>query len=133
MLHRHDPFELHRVRRGELAFYLEGEDGAVTRHVAGPGTWVTLARGSLHHFRNVGPAPAKMLILATPAGLDRFFLETNPRAGEGNCIMTLAPVTIGQLLVGALRYGQTRAAAQLRGLRSAWAPTHAASARRIPV
>lgn len=53
--------------------------------------------------------------------LDRFFLQINPRAGEGNCIMTLAPVTIGQLLVGALRYGQTRAAVALRGLRSAWA------------
>jgi hypothetical protein len=31
------------------------------------------------------------------------------------------PVTIGQLLVGALRYGRTRAAVQLRGLRSSWA------------
>jgi hypothetical protein len=50
---------------------------------------------------------------------DRFFLQINPRSGEGNCIMTLAPVTIGQLLVGALRYGQTRAAVQLRGLRRA--------------
>lgn len=53
--------------------------------------------------------------------LDRFFLRINPRAGEGNCIMTLAPVTIGQLLVGAVRYGRTRAAVQLRGLRRAWA------------
>ena len=53
--------------------------------------------------------------------LDRFFLEINPGAGEGHCIMTLAPVTIGQLLVGALRYGRTRAAVQLRGLRGAWA------------
>jgi hypothetical protein len=53
--------------------------------------------------------------------LDRFFLQINPQASEGNCIMpvTLAPVTIGQLLVGALRYGQTRAAVQLRGLRRA--------------
>ncbi len=34
--------------------------------------------------------------------------------------MTLAPVTIGQLLVGVMRYGRNRAAVQLRGLRSAW-------------
>jgi hypothetical protein len=53
--------------------------------------------------------------------LDRFFLRINPRAGEGNCVMTLAPVTVGQLVVGALRYGRSRAAAQLRGLRRAWA------------
>jgi hypothetical protein len=53
--------------------------------------------------------------------LDRFFLQINPRAGEGNCIMTLAPVTISQVVVGALRYGRTRAAVQLRGLRRAWA------------
>lgn len=53
--------------------------------------------------------------------LDRFFLQINPGAGEGHCIMTLAPVTLGQILIGGMRYGRTRAAAQLRGLRTAWA------------
>src|SRR3954452_23987095 len=68
----------HRHRREGEAFYVI--EGGVEVHiddqllVAGPGSWVTLARGSLHHFKNIGPAPARMLILAG-AGLDRFFLE----------------------------------------------------------
>ena len=49
---------------------------------AGPGTWVTLAKGSLHHFKNVSRTIAKMLILATPAGLDQFFLEAGRPATD---------------------------------------------------
>jgi quercetin dioxygenase-like cupin family protein len=76
----------HRHRREDEAFYvLEGEfevhvdDRCLT---AGPGTWVPLAKGSLHHFKNIGSTPAKMLILATPAGLDRFFLEAGREATD---------------------------------------------------
>jgi quercetin dioxygenase-like cupin family protein len=47
---------------------------------AGPGSWVQLARGSLHHFKNVGTSSGKMLILASPAGLDQFFLEAGREA-----------------------------------------------------
>jgi quercetin dioxygenase-like cupin family protein len=47
---------------------------------AGPGSWVRLAKGSLHHFKNVGTSVGKMLILATPAGLDEFFLEAGRKA-----------------------------------------------------
>src|SRR5687767_1769535 len=69
----------HAHRREDEAFYvIEGEfevhiDGQ--RLIAGPGSWVTLAKGSVHHFKNIGSIAAKMLILATPAGLDQFFLE----------------------------------------------------------
>lgn len=76
----------HVHSREDEAFYiLEGEfevhidDRRVT---AGPGSWVTLARGSLHHFKNIGSTPAKMLILATPAGLDQFFLEAGREATD---------------------------------------------------
>ena len=76
----------HVHRREDEAFYvLEGEFEVHIddrRLNAGPGTWVTLAKGSLHHFRNIGPTPAKMLILATPAGLDRFFLEAGREATD---------------------------------------------------
>src|SRR3954464_9566390 len=82
----------HVHRREDEAFYvLEGEFEVHIddqRLIAGPGSWVTLARGSLHHFKNIGSTPARMLILATPAGLDRFFLEagrevtdTSPESG----------------------------------------------------
>src|SRR5215211_8185811 len=56
----------HIHRREDEAFYvLEGEFEVHVddrRLAAGPGTWVTLARGSLHHFRNIGSGAAKMLI-----------------------------------------------------------------------
>ena len=53
----------HVHRREDEAFYvLEGEfevhvDG--NDLTAGPGSWVTLARGSLHHFKNVGRRPRR--------------------------------------------------------------------------
>jgi quercetin dioxygenase-like cupin family protein len=67
------------VLEGELLFHVDGRDIA-----AGAGTWVTLARGSLHHFRNVGDRPARMLIVVTPAGLERYFLEVGRPAGAGD-------------------------------------------------
>jgi len=100
----------HRHRREDEAFYvLEGEFEVYVddqRLVAGSGSWVTLARGSLHHFKNIGPAPARMLILATPAGLDRFFLEagreatdTSPESGAAT------PEDTEKLLAVAPKYG----------------------------
>ncbi len=50
------------------------------RSSAGPGAWVTLGKGSLHHFKNIGATPGKLLILAAPAGLDQFFLEAGRKA-----------------------------------------------------
>jgi mannose-6-phosphate isomerase-like protein (cupin superfamily) len=73
MLHRHDPFELYRVRRGELAFYLEGEDGAVTRNVAGPGTVVPIAGGSEHTIRNESEEEAEAVVVFSPGEpMERF-------------------------------------------------------------
>jgi quercetin dioxygenase-like cupin family protein len=73
----------HVHRREDEAFYvLEGEFEVHIddqRLTAGPGSWVTLARGSLHHFRNIGSTPARMLILATPAGLDSVLPRGGPR------------------------------------------------------
>ncbi len=69
----------HVHHREDEAFYvIEGEfevhvdDNVLT---ARPGDWVTLAKESLHSFRNIGESVGRMLILATPAGLDDFFLE----------------------------------------------------------
>lgn len=62
---------------GEFEVYIDNQ-----RQTAGPGTWVTLAKGSLHHFKNIGQQIAKMLIVATPAGLDKFFLEAGRPAKD---------------------------------------------------
>ena len=100
----------HTHTREDEAFYiLEGEfevhiDGQ--RHTAGPGSWVTLAKGTFHDFKNIGPTLARMLILATPAGLDEFFLEagreatdTSPESGA------VRPEDINKLLTIAPKYG----------------------------
>jgi quercetin dioxygenase-like cupin family protein len=100
----------HIHRREDEAFYiLEGEFEVHIdehRHTAGPGSWVTLAKGSLHHFKNIGSTKGKMLILATPAGLDQFFLEagreatdTLPESGA------VQPGDIERLLAIAPKYG----------------------------
>lgn len=100
----------HIHRREDEAFYvLEGEfevhlDGR--RLTAGPGTWVTLARGSLHRFKNIGLEPAKMLILATPAGLDRFFLEAGREANDPSPESgAVRPEDTEKLLAVAPKYG----------------------------
>jgi quercetin dioxygenase-like cupin family protein len=76
----------HIHRREDEAFYVLEGDFEVhidnQRLTAGPGSWVTLPRGTLHHFKNIGPSIAKMLILATPAGLDQFFLEAGRAATD---------------------------------------------------
>jgi quercetin dioxygenase-like cupin family protein len=67
------------ILEGELLFHVDGHDIA-----AGTGSWITLARGSLHHFKNLGDQPARMLIVVTPAGLERFFEEVGRVAGDGD-------------------------------------------------
>ena len=76
----------HRHSREDEAFYILDGEFEVNideqRLAAGPGSWVTLAKGSLHHFKNTGSKPGRILILATPAGLDQFFLEAGREATD---------------------------------------------------
>lgn len=99
----------HRHTREDEAFYvLEGkfeihlDDERLT---AGPGSWVQMAKGSLHHFKNIGPTPAKMLILATPAGLDQFFLEAGRKATDTSPESGATPEDTERLLAIAPKYG----------------------------
>jgi mannose-6-phosphate isomerase-like protein (cupin superfamily) len=74
MLHRHDPFELYRVRRGELTFYLAGADGTVSRAVAGPGSTVPIAGGLEHTIRNESGEDADAVVVFSPGEpMERFF------------------------------------------------------------
>jgi mannose-6-phosphate isomerase-like protein (cupin superfamily) len=79
MLHRHEAFELYRVRSGELAFYIEGRGGAVARSVAGPGAVVPIAGGLEHTIRNESGAPAEALVVFSPgAAMERFARTGEP-------------------------------------------------------
>lgn len=76
----------HVHHREDEAFYII--QGQFEVHVdsdvltAGPGDWVTLAKESLHYFKNTGADIGRILIMATPAGLDDFFLEAGRAATD---------------------------------------------------
>src|ERR687893_1211221 len=71
-LHTHED-ETFYVVEGELEFVV-GESTIS----AGAGSVVHGPKGTPHSFRNVGSAPSRMVVIITPAGLERFFEE----AGE---------------------------------------------------
>ena len=56
---------------------------------AGAGAYVKAPRGVRHAFKNVGAAPARVLLLVTPAGLEKFFEEIGQPVGETASAQTL--------------------------------------------
>jgi len=66
-VHAHED-EAWYVLVGDLRFALDGELAA-----ASAGTFVFVPRGTPHCFQNVGDAPARILVLFTPSGMERFF------------------------------------------------------------
>ena len=71
------PHHIHH-REDEAFYVVEGElavicDGKWIK--AGPGTYVFGPREVAHGFKVVGSAPARMLLLCTPAGFEQFVLE----------------------------------------------------------
>jgi quercetin dioxygenase-like cupin family protein len=67
-LHHHAFDEAFYVLDGELTFQLGDE--LVT---AGPGAFVFAAGGAVHTLANRSEAPARYLLLCTPAGFERYF------------------------------------------------------------
>jgi len=98
-VHRRED-EAFYVLEGELAFRADGRDIPATA-----GAWVTLARGSLHTFRNVGTTTATMLIVVTPSGLEQFFAEVGLEATDRSSPPPVTPADVDRLLAAAPRYG----------------------------
>ena len=78
------PYHVHRkeeesfyVVEGEMAFYVGDE-----RIGAGPGSFVYGPRGVPHGFAVEGDAPARVLLLNTPAGFEGFPVEAGAPAEE---------------------------------------------------
>jgi quercetin dioxygenase-like cupin family protein len=68
-LHRHaDEDEAWYILEGQLRFKLGAELSE-----APSGTFVFVPRGTSHCFQNIGDAPARILVLFTPSGMERFF------------------------------------------------------------
>ena len=92
----------HRHSREDESFYvLEGEYefvvGGQTIH-APAGTFLFGPRGVAHSFRNVGTTPARILIVAQPAGVEKFLEEISELASAG------AP-DLDKVIALAARYG----------------------------
>ena len=66
----HTQEETFNVLEGEMEFVT---DGVTTRAAAG--SLVRIPRGVLRDYRNVGPEPARVLVLFAPGGFEGFFEE----------------------------------------------------------
>lgn len=65
---------------GTIEFLLDDE-----RVMAGPGDFVSVPRGTVHRFKNIGSDTARMILTFTPAGMEKFFeatLEPAPADGQ---------------------------------------------------
>jgi len=96
------PYHTHH-REDESFYILEGEVAFVCGGKwlkAGPGTFVYGPREVPHGFKVIGHSPARMLILCTPAGFERFILEQTTPITEPP-----SPPDVSKLMALAAKYG----------------------------
>jgi quercetin dioxygenase-like cupin family protein len=82
------------ILEGQVTFERDGE-----RHIAQPGMWLFLPRGSQHRF-SVDSPEARLLVMLAPAGIEGWL--RNLRLPEP---VTSEPNTVEQLVSTAARYG----------------------------
>lgn len=88
-LHRHDPEEVYRVERGELAIYTL-QDGAVLRHAAGPGDVVHIPGGQPHTVRNESGAEVAAYVVFSPGAPMERFVRAAAGLEPGGDVLALA-------------------------------------------
>jgi quercetin dioxygenase-like cupin family protein len=94
--HRHHlEDEAFYVLEGEMAFVCDGK-----WMKGGPGTYVFGPREIPHGFKVVGNSPARMLLLCTPGGFERFTVEL----GEPDMSLPPVPPDMGKLMAVAAKY-----------------------------
>lgn len=69
------------------------------------GDFVHMPRGVVHSFKNVGDDTAKLLVVATPAGLENYFAETFFPAADIADIPQLGPAVIARAMKTAPKFG----------------------------
>ncbi len=93
------------ILEGEFEFFRQGE--APLRATAGD--YVHTPTGVVHTFKNVGATAGRMLLLAIPAGIERFFAEMGqrlaPGAAPGPPAGPPTPEQIDHVVRTALKYG----------------------------
>ncbi len=99
--HRHQlEDEAFFVLGGEISGDCDGQPFG-----GGPGTYVFLPRGSVHSYKVEGNAPARILILTTPAGFERFCRESGEPAATRELPPPAGEAEIGKMLAAAPRFG----------------------------
>ena len=96
------PPHVHRDH-DEWSYILEGRIGARIgddEFVAGAGSYILKPRGIPHTFWNPGDAPARILEIITPSGLEEMFARFGALGASGE----LTPQTMAET---AARYGST--------------------------
>jgi len=98
--------------REQEAFYLQ--QGTLTIQVgdktlnASPGDFVQLPRGVVHCFQNTGTEDAKVLVMAAPAGLEKFFEEAfYPSADWPDAMPPMSDEFMARVLMAAAKCGLT--------------------------
>jgi quercetin dioxygenase-like cupin family protein len=69
------------------------------------GDFVHMPRGTAHSFKNLGNETAKLLMVATPAGIDNYFAEVFFPACDAADIPQIAQAVMGRALKPAPKYG----------------------------
>ena len=96
------------LRESEYYYVLAGEleiMGAGETFLAGVGTFVNIPKGTLHRFKNVGTAPAKLLLFFTPAGIEGMFFAVGQPVTPGLSAAPPDAAEIAKLLAVAPEYG----------------------------
>ena len=97
--HRED--EVFYVIEGEFTFTIAGQPVLATA-----GQTIFGKRDIPHTFRNSGEKPGRLIIIVTPAGLERFFMEVGiPLDSPQSPPVEPASADIARLLAAAPRYG----------------------------
>ena len=99
----------HIHTREEESFYIE--QGTLTVQIGGKavtasaGDFVCLPRGVAHSFQNTGKVDAKFVLLAVPAGLEKFFEESFYLAADCPDAPSMSEAFMGRLLATASKCG----------------------------
>lgn len=99
----------HVHSREDESFYLQ--HGTLSVQVGGKtlnasaGDFIHIPRGTAHSFKNVGEETAKLLVVATPAGLENFFAEAFFPAADIADIPQMSEALIGRARKAAPKYG----------------------------
>jgi quercetin dioxygenase-like cupin family protein len=99
----------HIHRREEEMFYMQRgtlkvQVGAETLTVA-PGDFICLPRGVAHNFQNTGNEEARFLLVAAPAGLEKFFEEAFYPVDDGSDAPPMTAAFMGRVIAAASKCG----------------------------